>query len=86
MIHQVVFDFSCFSECSEMCPESGISLSEFVACPTGHPICPIFTSLEIMLRVSTKLHLPVAYDDITRQLANGNDNYKFSACPYSILQ
>jgi len=34
-----------------------------------------------MLRVSTALHLPVAYD-----LANDNDNYNFFSCPYSILQ
>ena len=39
-----------------------------------------------MPRVSTALHLPVAFDDITKQLANYNDNYKFSACPYSVLQ
>jgi len=32
------------------------------------------------------LHLLVAYDDVTRQLANDNDNYKFSACSYSVLQ
>jgi len=30
--------------------------------------------------------VPVAHDDITRQLANNNDNYKFFACPYSVLQ
>jgi len=37
-------------------------------------------------RVFIALHLPVAYADITRQLADDNNNYKFSACPYSILQ
>jgi len=39
-----------------------------------------------MPRVSPALHLPVAYDDIIKQIANDNNNYKFSACPYSILQ
>ena len=37
-------------------------------------------------RVFIALHLPVAYVDITRQLEDDNNNYKFSACPYSILQ
>ena len=68
-----------------MSPESSISLSEFITCPTRHPICIIFASLEVMLRVSTAMHLSVAYDDITRQL-DDNDNYKFSTCPYSTLQ
>ena len=39
-----------------------------------------------MPRVSTALHLSVAYDDITRHLAFDNDNYKFYACSYSVLQ
>jgi len=37
-------------------------------------------------RVSTALHLLVVYNNVTRQLGSDNDNYKFSACPYSILQ
>jgi len=36
--------------------------------------------------VSTALHLSVVYEDTTKQLANDNDNYKFFACPYSVLQ
>ena len=63
MIHQVVFGFSFFSECLKMYPEYSIPLSEFVACPTRHPTCLIFASLEIMPRVSTALHLPVTYND-----------------------
>ena len=40
-----------------------------------------------MSRVSTQLHLPIAHDDnLIRQIAICNDNYKFVACPYSILQ
>ena len=54
-----------------MRPESSISLSELVKYLTRHPIYPIFPLLAFMPRVSTTLYLPVAYDDITRQLANG---------------
>jgi len=39
-----------------------------------------------MPKISTALHLPVVYHDIIRQLANDEGNYKFSTCPYSILQ
>ena len=85
MTHSVIFSFSSFSGCLEMYSESSIPLSEFVACPSRHPICSIFASLEVMPRVYI-VHLPVAYDDITGQLANDNDNYKFSACSNSVLQ
>jgi len=40
-----------------------------------------------MPRVFTALHLPVAYDDtFIRHIAICNDNYKFIAYLYSILQ
>jgi len=39
-----------------------------------------------MLRVSTALHLIVAFDDITGHLANCNGNYNFFTCPYSVSQ
>jgi len=58
MIHQVVSDFSSFSGCLEMCHASNIPLSELVKCPTRHPICLIFASLEVVPRGSTALHLP----------------------------
>ena len=61
-----------------------MSQSKFIAYPTQHPMCLIFASLKIMPRVYIALHLPVAHDNITGQLAN--DNYKFSACPYSASQ
>ena len=94
MIHHVVSDFSSFNECLKMRHESNIPLSEFVACPTRHPICPIFASLEVVPKVFIALHLPIAYDDITRQLpiaydditrqlASDKYNYKISA--HSIL-
>jgi len=39
-----------------------------------------------MPKVPTILHFPIAhYDDITRQLVNCDENYKFSLYPYSIL-
>ena len=75
IIHREFLTF--FNRCWEMCPESSIPLSESVVCATRHLTCPIFASLEVMPRVSTAVHLLVAYDDITRQLANDNDNYKF---------
>ena len=37
--------------------------------------------------MSTALHLPVTYDDnLTKQIAICNDNYKFAAYAYNILQ
>jgi len=80
MIHRVFSSFSSFSGCLEMCPEFSIPLLEFIACPTRHPTCLIFTSLEVMPRVSSALHF-----DITMQLTIDNDNYKFFTCSYSIL-
>ena len=78
IIHQVISVFSSFNGYLEICPEFSIPLLAFIACPT-------FASLEVMRKVSIALHLPVAYDDITRQLASDNDIYKFFACPYSVL-
>jgi len=49
-------------------------------CPPMHPVYIIFSSLGVMSRVSTPLHLPVAHNDnLTRQIAIYNDNYKFIA-------
>ena len=40
-----------------------------------------------MPRVSTVLHLPVVYHyNLTKQIAICNNNYKFAAYSYSILQ
>ena len=45
-----------------------------------------FLSLGVMPRVPTTLHLHVARDDgITTQLANCNENDRFSLYPYSML-
>ena len=47
----------------------------------------LFPSLGVMHRVSTALHLHVVHDDdITRQLTNYDENDKFVAYLYSILQ
>ena len=51
-----------------------------------HPIYLLFSSLGVMPRVSTALHLSLVHDEITRHLANCDENYKFIAYPYSILQ
>jgi len=51
MIYPVVSGFSSFSGSLEMCPESSIQLSEFVAYPTRHLICLIFSPLEVIPRV-----------------------------------
>jgi len=56
-------------------------------CNLRHPIYLIFSSLGVMPRVPIALYLPIAHDDdITRYLANCDENYKFAAYSYSILQ
>ena len=46
-----------------------------------------FLSLRVMPIVPSALHLLVLHDDdITRQLANCDENYKFFIYPYSMLQ
>ena len=55
-------------------------------CHPRHPIYLIFSSLRVMPRVHTTLHFSVAHDeDIIRQLANCDENYKFFVYPYSML-
>jgi len=66
MIHQEVCDFSSFSRCLENCPESCVLLTAFVAHLPRHPIYLFCLHLGVMPRVSNALHLPVAFDDITR--------------------
>jgi len=85
MIHRVVSDFSFFSGCLEICPEPSIPLIESIAHLSRHYMYPLSLPSEVMRRVSTALHLLIAFDDITTQLANCNDNYIFSTCPYSVL-
>ena len=56
-------------------------------CPLRHPVYIMFPSLRVIPRVSTPLHLHIAHDDnLTRQIAICNDNYKFATYPYNILQ
>jgi len=61
-----------------------ITISEVQSVPPGLPYISFFI-LGVMLRVHIALHLSVAHDDITRHLANCDENYKFIAYPYSIL-
>ena len=86
MIRWEVSNFSSFSECLEICPECSIPLTKSVTPLSRHPIYSLFFPLGVMLRLSITLHLLVVFDDITGQLINCNDNYKFSVCPYSVLQ
>ena len=56
-------------------------------CHPRHLIYLFILSLGVMCRVSTVSHLHVAHDDdITTHLANCDENYKFAAYTYSILQ
>jgi len=75
MIHQVPSRPSSFSSYLEFVPESSLPLVRFEVCPLRHPIYSLFSSLEVM---PTALHLPITHVNITRQLANCNDNYRFS--------
>ena len=77
MIHWEVSD-SFFSGCLEIYSESSIPLIESVA---HLPMYPFSLPSGVMLRIFIALHLPVAFDDVTKHLANCNDNYKFFACP-----
>ena len=86
MIQHVISSTSSFTSCLEFIPESNLPLSRFVVCHPKHPIYLLFPSLGVMPRILTALHLSFAHDDdITRQLANCDENYKFVAYPYSIL-
>ena len=53
----------------------------------GIPYVSFLPSLGVMPRVPIALHLSVAHDDdIIRQLANCDENYKFLVYPYSMLK
>jgi len=70
-------DFSSFSGCLKICLESSVPLTKSIALLPRHPMYSLSLSLGVIPKVSTVLHFLVAFDDITRQLANCNDNYKF---------
>jgi len=71
MIHQVPSGASSFSNCLEFVLESSLLLVGFDVCPLRHPIYSLFSSLGVM---PIALYFPVTHDNITRQLANCNDN------------
>ena len=79
---------SSFSGCLEFVSESNVpSFKGLDVCPLRHVISLILSSLGVVPRIPTTLHLPVAHiDDITRSIAICNDTYKFAANPYNILQ
>jgi len=77
MIQQVISNASSFTGCLEFIPESSLSLAGFDVCHLRHLIYLIFPSFEVMSRVPTSLHLPIAHDDITRELENCDENYNF---------
>ena len=66
MIHQKVFDFSSFSGCLDIYPESSIPLTESVTHLSRHHIYPFFLPSGVIPRISTTLNLLVAFDDITK--------------------
>ena len=86
MIQQMVSSAS-FPDCLEFASESNISSSVGLdVCLSRYPIYILFSSVEIMPRVSTILYLFVAYiDDITRPIVICNDKYKFVVYLYSFL-
>ena len=85
MIQRVVSSASSFIGFLEFITDSSLPLVGFDVYHHRHPIYLIFSSLGVMPRMSITLHLTVAHD-ITRQLANCDEKYKFSVYPYSILQ
>ena len=81
MIQQMISDVSSFTSCLEFVPKSHIPpLKGLNVCHPRHPIYLFFSSIGVMPRVPTVLHFPITHnDDITRQLANCDKNYKFIA-------
>jgi len=77
MIPQIKSGVSSFTNYLEFVPEFSLSLTGFVVCHSRHLIYLFFPSLGVISRVLTALHLHVAHDDITKQLANCDENYKF---------
>jgi len=74
-------------EKADPCARSGIIL--FGSCSLPQILGPngLVVIVEIMPRMPTTLHLPVAHNDaITRLIAICNDTYKFVAYLYNILQ
>ena len=68
------------------CPSKVISLAVSKVRPPRKPMSffPLYLGVDPSELVA--LHLPIAYDETPRHIAICNDNYKFTALPYSILQ
>jgi len=76
MIQQVVSSASSFTGCWEFLRESSLPLAGFDLCHPRHSIYLIFSSLGVMPRVPTALHLPVTHD-IIKKLANCKETINF---------
>ena len=87
MIQQMIPVSFSFTSCLEFTLKSNIPLlEELDVCHLRHLIYFIFLSLGVTPKVPTACHLSVAHDDdIIRQLANCDENYKFSVYPYSYI-
>ena len=71
MIHHMIFDISFFTSYLEFVPKSSIPpLERLDVCPR-HPVHIIFPSIHAY----SVLYLPVAHDNLTRQIAICNYNY-----------
>jgi len=87
MIQQVIYRAFSFTGCLEFISESSLPLAGFDVYHPRHLIHLLVSSLGVMPRVPTALHLRVIHDDdITRHLTNCDENYKFIVYPYSIYR
>ena len=87
MIQHVISSAFSFTDHLGFIPESSLSLAEFDVCHSKHHIYLILSSLGVLLRMPTALHLPVVHNDnITRLKEIYNDTDKLVAYSYSILQ
>jgi len=87
IIQQVISSVSSFTGCLEFVSESSITpLAGLDVCPPRHPRYIIFSSLRVMLECLLHCICLTHIDDITKPIAIYNENYKFDAYPYSILQ
>ena len=87
MIQQMIYGVSSFTDCLKFVPKSSIpQLEGLDVCLLRHSVYIVFSFLGVIPRVSNSLHLHMTHDDnLTGQIANCNDNYKFTAYVYSIL-
>jgi len=66
-------------------PSNAILLAVFDVHPLRKYIYLFFLSLRVRPSKFDALHVPVMHDEISRQIAICNDDYKFVTYPHSIL-